>query len=278
MPGLSVKQQQEQAEFYELETIKQEKKTAEEEFKTKIKELFGVVEFGRSPFDTNLDTTCGIYMDETNKYINTLNFIKQRENEIKSRQNHRRAQEAESKSRSWRAGLKKPCKESEFYGKVMATGGPHGTLICSKGPGRKYYWLPQGNTGDPYRIMGERGRDVDFDSDELERNLAQFPDHYEFPLDPNWTQSNRGVHPSTVAQVWSRISPSYNQRVIDEATDVRDGLQNDNPDFWAPRSVSSEDAIGGGGKKKKSRKKSSQKKRKKSKKRTKRKVKNNSWI
>ena len=265
-------------------------------YKSELKELKEIdkeINDLKSFFDRDFNIKneeCKSFMIKKNRILSRLNFLEEKQKEIIDSQKKRSDDFNEIKSRSWRAGIKKPCTLEEFRDKKRYKG-----LTCSLGPNGRYYWLPTGNIGDPFNIDYLTSRKTRFRDEKLPSNvdLQEQMDMYDYPYEPSKViQSNPQL--SKALQVFQGNSPSFRERIMSEMNeeygkveddgDTQHSVNHDWQNMYYNKNTLSDIPEGsiGGGKKKKSRKKSSQKKRKKSKKskkskkRTKRKVKNNS--
>lgn len=255
-------------------------------YKKQLKELKEIdieMENLRSFFDGDFvmkNEECQRFMEQKDVILHKLSLLEERQKEIIDSQKKRSDGFNENRSRSWRAGIKKPCSRQEFLDKKRDK-----DLICSRGPNGMYHWLPTGNIGDPFNIDYLTSINVKA-GETLPKNkdYKQQFDMFKSPYDPRkMIQTNPQLSKSV--QVFQGNSPLFRDRIMREAnemysniesdSDTRDSKGRDWQNMYSKKNSLSDIAEDskGGGKKKKSRKKS-RKKRKKSKKRTKRKVKN----
>lgn len=250
-----------------------------------LKELDREMENLRSFFGGDLvmkNEECQRFMEQKDVILHNLSLLEERQKEIIDSQKKRSGDFNEIKSRSWRAGIKKPCTLEEFRDKKRYKG-----LTCSLGPNGRYYWLPTGNIGDPFNIDYLTSRKTRFRDEKLPSNvdLQEQMDMYDYPYEPTKViQSNPQLSKSL--QVFQGNSPSFRERImremneeygkIEDDGDTQHSVNHDWQNMYYNKNTLSDIPEGsiGGGKKKRSRKNSSRKKSKKrikSKKRTKRK-------
>lgn len=250
-----------------------------QEYKKQLKELKEIdreMENLRSFFGGDFvmkNEECQRFMEQKDLILHRLSLLEERQKEIIDAQKKRSDDFNESRSRSWRAGIKKPCSRQEFLDKKR-----YKDLICSLGPNGMYHWLPTGNIGDPFNIDYLTSINVKA-GETLPKNkyYKQQFDMFKYPYDPRkMIQTNPQLSKSI--QVFQGNSPSFRERIIREADEMYSNIESDSETkdskgrdwqnmYSKKKSLSdiAEDSKGGGTKKK------SRKKRKKSKKRTKRK-------
>lgn len=211
---------------------------------------------------------CNRFMDNKTRILNRLYSLEEKQKEIIDSQKKRSDDFNEIKSRSWRAGIKKPCTLEEFRDKKRYKG-----LTCSLGPNGRYYWLPTGNIGDPFNIDYLTSRNTRFRDEKLPSNayLQEQMDMYDYPYEPSKViQSNPQL--SKALQVFQGNSPSFRERIMREMNeeygkveddgDTQHSVNHDWQNMYYNKNTLSDIPEGsiGGGKKKRSIKNSSRKK------------------